>query len=238
MMPALLFGRSRGVVMGLLVLAAAAPGAQAQSHPRWQVEASLDQTGASSMHSAVADGPNATYELRQREAVRYSVGASRLARLAPRTSLRLGLSLSNKGFSERSSISSPTGTRTTERHVELLYLGAPLTLGYNLVSARRGIVPVAEAGVVAEVLLREDESLFDYDLRKTGLSYLVNAGGQVHDGRRPRAGAGARAAHRRAPVFARDSQRAGVPPRDRGVQAGLPVLNGARRGPSRGGHGG
>jgi hypothetical protein len=176
MMPTLVFGRSRAVVMGMLVLAAAAPAAQAQSHPRWQLEASVDQTGATSMHGVIADGPTSTYESSQIEAVRYSVGASGLARLTERGSLRLGLSLSNKGFTERSSTSSAAGTETSERHVDLLYLGAPLTLGYNLVNPRPGIVPVAEAGVVAEVLLREDESLFDYDLRKTGVSYLVNAG--------------------------------------------------------------
>jgi Outer membrane protein beta-barrel domain len=176
-MPTQVFGRSRAVVMGMLVLAAAAPAAaQAQSHVRWQVEASLDQTGATSMHDLIADGPTATYDTRQMEAVRYSVGASGLARVAPHASLRLGLSLSNKGFTERVTTSSPAGNQTSERNVDLLYLGAPFTLGYNLASARRGIVPVAEAGVVAEVLLREDDSVFEYDLRKTGLSYLFNAG--------------------------------------------------------------
>ena len=46
-------------------------------------------------------------------------------------------------------------------------------------------MPVAEAGVLAEVLLREDESAFDYDLRRTGLSYLINAGAKykLPDGR-------------------------------------------------------
>jgi hypothetical protein len=175
-MPTFVFGRSRAVVMGMLMLAAAAPAAQAQSNVRWQVEASLDQTGATSMHGVIADGPTSSSGAWQQEAVRYSVGASALARVAPHGSLRLGLSLSNKGFTERLTTSSPTGDQTSERNVDLLYLGAPLTLGYNLASARRGIVPVAEAGVVAEVLLREDESLFDYDLRKTGLSYLFNAG--------------------------------------------------------------
>jgi hypothetical protein len=175
-MPPQVFGQARSVVMGMLILAAAAPAAQAQSHPRWQVEASLDHTGASSMFVAIADGPTSTYESSQVEALRYSVGASGLVRVAPRSSLRLGLSLSNKGFEERSSVSSAAGTERSARQVDLLYLGAPLTLGYNLVNPRRGIVPVAEAGVVAEMLLREDESLFDYDLRKTGLSYLFNAG--------------------------------------------------------------
>ncbi|HEX6372625.1 MAG TPA: outer membrane beta-barrel protein [Longimicrobium sp.] len=175
-MPTLMFGRARAVVMGMLVLAAAAPAAQGQSHPRWQVEASLHQTGATSMHGVIADGPSSSYDVRQVETVRYSVGASALARVAPRSSLRFGLSLSNKGFAERSTVSSPTGDQTTVNQVDLLYLGAPLTLGYNLVNPRRGLVPVAEAGVVAEVLLREDESVFDYDLRDTGLSYLFNAG--------------------------------------------------------------
>lgn len=161
--------------MGMLMLAVA-PAAHGQSHVRWQVEASVDQTGATSMHDVIADGPTSTYESSQLEAVRYSVGASALARVATHGSLRLGLSLSNKGFTERLTTSSSAGNQTSERNVDLLYLGAPLTLGYNLASARRGIVPVAEAGVVAEVLLREDESLFDYDLRKTGLSYLLNAG--------------------------------------------------------------
>ncbi|HEU4880605.1 MAG TPA: outer membrane beta-barrel protein [Longimicrobium sp.] len=172
-MPTHVFGRSRAVVMGMLMLAVA-PAAQAQS--RWQVEASLDQTGSTSMHGVIADGPTSSYDAWQEEAVRYSVGASALARVASHGSLRLGLSLSNKGFTERVTTSSPTGNQTSERNVDLLYLGAPLTLGYNLASARRGIVPVAEAGVVAEVLLREDDSVFEYDLRDAGLSYLVNAG--------------------------------------------------------------
>lgn len=175
-MATLVFGRSRAVVMGLLVLAAAAPALHAQSQPRWQVEASLDQTGSTSVSARIADGPTSTSDIRQVEAVRYSVGASALARVAARGSLRFGLSLSNKGFTERSSAESAAGTQTTERHVDLLYLGAPLTLGYNLANPRRGMVPVAEAGVVAEALLREDESAFDYDLRDTGLSYLFNAG--------------------------------------------------------------
>lgn len=176
-MPTIVFGRPRTVVMGLLVLAAAAPAAQAQLHPRWQVEASLDHTGASSMFSTAPDGgPGRRFDASQVEAVRYTVGASALARLAPRASLRFGLSLSNKGFTERSSVSSEAGIETSERQVDLLYLGAPLTLGYNLVNPRRGLVPVAEAGVIAEKLLREDESVFNYDLRGTGLSYLVNAG--------------------------------------------------------------
>jgi hypothetical protein len=60
--------------------------------------------------------------------------------------------------------------------VEFLYLGAPLTVGYNLVNPRRGLKPFVEAGVVPELLLRQDESTFRFDLRKTGLSYLVGFG--------------------------------------------------------------
>ncbi|WP_420128659.1 hypothetical protein [Longimicrobium sp.] len=184
-MPTLVSGRWRAAVMGVLLLAAAAPTAQAQSHPRWQVEASLDHTGSSSMFSVIADGPSATFDVRQKETVRYAMGVSRLAPLTPRSALRVGLSLSNKGFAEQTTLSNATSTRTAERQVDLLYLGAPITLGYNLVNPRRGIVPVAEAGVVAVVLLREDESAFDYDLRRTGLSYLINAGARytLADGR-------------------------------------------------------
>jgi hypothetical protein len=162
----------RTVVMALLSLAAMAPAAHAQQAPRWQVEASLDATGPNSYTSIIGDGPGGGFTFKQSEAVRYTVGAGRLVRVAPRTSLRLGLSLSNKGFTEKTE----TATGTTVNHVDLLYLGAPLTLGYNLVNGSRGLRPFAEAGIVPELLLREDESVQGLDLLDTGLSYLVSVG--------------------------------------------------------------
>jgi hypothetical protein len=110
------------------------------------------------------------------ETVRYSVGASRLTQVAPRVSVRFGLSLANKGFAERSRTTTADGTRTSERQVDFLYLGAPITLGYNLVNRHPGLVPFVEAGVVPELLVRRDESAFQYDLRDTGLSYLGSFG--------------------------------------------------------------
>lgn len=170
------FVRTRAAVLGLFALAAVAPAAQSQQQPRFQVEVSLDHTGSEFMHGVIADGPAGSAQLSQREAVRYSVGASGLARLAPRTSLRLGLLLSNKGFTERFTSSGDAGTRTTEHHVDLLYLGAPITLGYNVINPRPGLKPFAEAGVLPELLVRQDESQFGLDLRDTGLSYLFNVG--------------------------------------------------------------
>lgn len=164
------FVRSHRAVLALLALAAALP---APGHAQWQVEASLDHTGSSSMHGIIADGPTSSSELSQLEAVRYSVGASRLARIAPRTSLRFGLSLANKGFTERLRTS---GADVFDREVDLLYLGAPIALGYNLVSTSPGLKPVAEVGIVPELLVREEDSAFDFDLRRTGISYLVNVG--------------------------------------------------------------
>lgn len=166
------FVRTRAAVLGLFALAAAAPAARAQSFPLFQVEASLDHTGSEFMSSIIAEGPSGGFELDQVEAVRYSVGASALARIAPRTSVRFGLSLSNKGFTERTT----TGGETSRREVDLLYLGAPLTLGYNLINPRRGLKPFAEVGIVPELLVRQDESRFGLDLRDTGLSYLFNIG--------------------------------------------------------------
>jgi hypothetical protein len=171
-MPSPTFVRSNLAMLTLLALATAAPAAHAQ----WQVEASLDQTGSTSMNSYISDGPPTSGQLSQMETLRYSFGASRLARVAPRTSLRFGLSMANKGFAERSSTTSAAGTQRSEQQVDFLYLGAPLTLGYNLVNPHRGLVPFVEAGVVPELLVRRDESAFDYDLRDVGLSYLVNLG--------------------------------------------------------------
>lgn len=166
------FVRTRAAVLALFALAAAAPAAHAQRAPHWQVEASLDHTGPTSYTSSIADGPGGGMRFEQQEAVRYSVGASGLVRIVPRTSLRLGLSLSNKGFTERRESTSDVSVN----HVDLLYLGVPLTLGYNLVNARRGLLPFAEAGIVPELLLRQDESELGLDLRDTGLSYLVSLG--------------------------------------------------------------
>jgi hypothetical protein len=171
-MPAPSFARSHRAVLALVVLATV-PLAHTQAHAQWQVEVSLDQTGSSSMHGVIAELPAGATELSQVEAIRYSVGASRLARIAPRTSFRFGLSLSNKGYTERYS---ETGSETSDREVDLLYLGAPLTVGYNLVSTSPGLKPFAEVGIVPELLVREDESAFDFDLRRTGISYLVNLG--------------------------------------------------------------
>jgi opacity protein-like surface antigen len=184
-MPTLVVGRSHAAVFALLALAVAAPAAHAQPYSRYQVEVSLDQTGSEFMHSVIADGPAGGASRSQREAVRYSVAASRLARVAPRTSFRFGLSLANKGFTERSTTSSATGTQTSENHVDFLYLGAPLTVGYNLVNPRKGVKPFVEAGVVPELLVRQDESTFDFDLRRTGISYLVGFGVKynLEDGR-------------------------------------------------------
>jgi hypothetical protein len=69
--------------------------------------------------------------------------------------------------------------------VEFLYLGAPLAVGYNLVNPRPGLKPFVEAGVVPELLLRQDESTFRFDLRETGISYLVGFGVKynLEDGR-------------------------------------------------------
>lgn len=184
-MPTLVGRRSHAAVLALLALAAAAPAVHAQPYSRYQVEVSLDQTGSEFMHSQIADGPAGAAQRSQREAVRYSVAASRLARVAPRTSFRFGLSLANKGFTERSTTFSAAGEETSENHVDFLYLGAPLTLGYNLVNPRPGVTPFVEAGVVPELLVRQDEGAFDFDLRRTGLSYLVNFGVKynLEDGR-------------------------------------------------------
>jgi hypothetical protein len=173
-------------MMGLLVLAAAAPAA-AQSHPRWQVEASLDQTGSHSMYAVIADRPTGGYEVSQTESVGWSVAATRLASIAPHTSLRFGLSLANKGYDERSVvlIGAPrtpglpayfTDEATNRRRIDVVYLGAPLALGYNLVNPRRGLKPFIEAGVVPELLVRQEKGALDFDLSGTGLSYLVNLG--------------------------------------------------------------
>lgn len=185
-MPTLVIGRSRAVVMGLAVLAAAAPAAQAQVHPQYQVEASLDQTGSHSMYMEIKDLPTGGHEVSQVESVGWSVAATRLARIAPRTSLRLGLSLANKGYEERALIltaasqapGSPSYSTAeeTRRRIDLVYLGAPITLGYNLVNPRRGLKPIVEAGVVPELLVRREEGALDFDLRETGLSWLVNVG--------------------------------------------------------------
>ena len=169
-MPTPSFVRTGAAVLALVALAA--PAARAQWQPRFQVEASLDHTGSASMVSAIAETPVGGFERRQQETVRYSVGASALARIAPRTSLRLGLSLASRGFAERTT----EDGRTRNDEVDFVYLGAPLTLGYNLVSASRGLRPFVEAGVVPELLVRQDESAFDYDLRSVGLSYLVGFG--------------------------------------------------------------
>ncbi|HEU0298900.1 MAG TPA: outer membrane beta-barrel protein [Longimicrobium sp.] len=180
-MPANLVRGLSLATLGFALLAAAAPAAHAQAHPRWQVEASLDATGPNSYSSSIADG-EVTFKRSQLEAVRYSVGASRLARIGPRTSLRLGLSFSNKGFRERTE----TPTETTEIHVDLLYVGAPITLGYNLVNPRKGLLPYAEAGVVPELLVRDDESAhFDPILKDVGISYLFSFGAKYNlgDGR-------------------------------------------------------
>jgi opacity protein-like surface antigen len=185
-MPTLLVRRSHAAALALLAAAAAAPAAHAQPYSRYQVEVSLDQTGSESMHSKFALGtPGAGGDLSQREAVRYSVAASRLMRVTPRTSFRFGLSLANKGFTERSTTYSATGSQTSENQVDLLYLGAPLTLGYNLVNPHPGVKPFVEAGVVPELLVRQDATELDFDLRKTGLSYLVNFGVKynLEDGR-------------------------------------------------------
>jgi hypothetical protein len=170
-MPRFVVRHVRAVMLGLAVLAAA-PAAQGQSYPHWQVEASLDYTGSASMSSMIVEQLGGGFQISQVEAVRYSVGVSRLARVLPRTSLRVGLSLANRGFTERTT----TGEQSTDREVDLLYLGAPITLGYNLVNASPGLRPVAEVGVVPELLMREDVSEFDYDLRETGVSYLVSMG--------------------------------------------------------------
>lgn len=184
-MPTLAVRRSHAAVLALLALAAAAPAAHAQPYSRYQVEVSLDQTGSEFMHASLALRTAGGSDVSQQEAVRYSVGASRLARVAPRTSLRFGLSLANKGFTERSTTFSADGRQTSENHVDLLYLGAPLTLGYNLVNPRPGLLPVAEVGVVPELLVRQDASELDFDLRETGLSYLFNVGVKynLEDGR-------------------------------------------------------
>lgn len=172
-MPALLVGSVRVVGLALAALAVAAPAARGQSYAGWQVEASLDHTSNSTVIAEIAESPNGAVEARQLEVVRYSVGASRLVRVLPGTSLRFGLSLANRGFAERTTTLSETSTR----EVDLLYLGAPITLGYNMVNASRGLHPVVEAGVVPELLLREDESeLAEYDLSQTGISWLVSAG--------------------------------------------------------------
>jgi opacity protein-like surface antigen len=184
-MPTLVVRRSHAAVLALLALVAAAPAAHAQPYSRYQVEVSLDQTGSQFMHSSMALATGSGGQVSQQEAVRYSVGASRLVRVVPRTSFRFGLSLANKGFTERSSTYSAAGSHTSENHVDLLYLGAPLTAGYNLVNPRAGVKPFVEAGVVPELLVRQDASELDFDLRRTGLSYLVNFGVKynLEDGR-------------------------------------------------------
>lgn len=177
-MSILLVGRVRVVVLGLAALAVA-PAAQGQSYPGWQVEASLDHTGPGTVTGIIAETPTGGYQVNQTETVRYSVGASRLVWVLPRTSVRVGLSLANRGFSERTS----TPTETSTREVDLLYLGAPITLGYNLVNASRGVRPVIEAGVVPELLVREDVGgIAQYDLRDTGISWLVSMGLKYNTG--------------------------------------------------------
>lgn len=186
-MPTLLFGHRHAGVLGLLVLALAAPAAHAQQHSRWQVEVSLGRTGPDSLYTLVLDGPAGGHEVSQRQSIGYSIAATRLAGVAPRTSLRFGLSLANKGYAERSIMltaaprtpgtpSYYTGGPVTRRRVDVVYLGAPLTLGYNLVNARRGVLPFVEAGVAPELLVWRDRGELEFDLRGAGLSYLLSLG--------------------------------------------------------------
>lgn len=180
-MHATLVERLSLAALGCAILAAAAPAADAQGHLRWQVEASVDATGGSTASRGTADGPR-PFTISQRETVRYSIGVSRLARLGPNTSLRLGLSLSNKGFTERTE----TVDGTTDVHIDLLYLGAPLAVGHNLVNTREGLLPFAEVGLVPELLVRDDESAhFDPRLTEVGISWLLGFGAKYNlgDGR-------------------------------------------------------
>jgi hypothetical protein len=180
-MPANLVGTLSLTALGFAILAAA-PAAHAQEQPRWQIEASLDATGANNGYSLSGHGENIDIRYTTHGALRFSLGASRLAPLGPRTSLRLGLSASDKGFRERRRING----ETSQVHVDLLYLGAPLALGYNLVNTRRGLLPFAEVGVVPELLVRDDDSAyFDSDLERWGVSYLVSVGAKYNldDGR-------------------------------------------------------
>ncbi|HEX2080459.1 MAG TPA: hypothetical protein VHG08_22340 [Longimicrobium sp.] len=122
---------ARLAVLGLTLLATAAPAVHAQARPKIQVEVSRDYTGGQTGYSAIAVG---SFETHTDGAVRHSAGASLLAPIAPRTSLRIGLLLSSKGFTERANIDNVI----TRRKVDFLYLGAPIALGYNLVNTRRG----------------------------------------------------------------------------------------------------
>jgi hypothetical protein len=175
-MPTLVFGSSRAVVTGLIVLAAAAPAAHGQRHPQYQVEASLHQTGSQSMYSEIAHGPLSSVDRRQVESVSWSASATRLVPIQRRTSLRLGLSVVNKGWAEQIVRTGADESGRESRHRDIVYLGAPLTLGYNLVTPRRGVLPFIEAGISPELLMWMDDGEFDVDLRGTGLSYLVSFG--------------------------------------------------------------
>jgi hypothetical protein len=170
-MPANLVGRLSLATLGLAILATAAPAAHAQAHPKIQVEVSRDYTGGQTGYSGIASG---AFETHTDGLVRHSVGASLLAPIAPRTSLRIGLLLSSKGFTERALIDGVT----TRRKVDFVYLGAPIALGYNLVNTRRGLQPFAEVGILPEVLTRDDDEseYYDPDMRGVGLSYLFSVG--------------------------------------------------------------
>ncbi|HYR10391.1 MAG TPA: outer membrane beta-barrel protein [Longimicrobium sp.] len=174
-MTTLSFGRMHAAAASLVLLASAAPAASGQSHPQYQVEASLHQTGSRSMYSEIAHGPLSSVDLRQVESVSWSASATRLVPVQRRTSLRLGLSVVNKGWAEQVTRTGVEGG-TVRRHRDIVYLGAPLTLGYNLVTPRRGVMPFVEAGISPELLMWMDDGEFDLDLRGTGLSYLVSFG--------------------------------------------------------------
>ena len=167
------FRCSRATLLGLALAAAPALHAQAQSEarPRFQVDFSVDHTGSASMYSVIADGPT-SFSRSQQEDVNVSGGISGLIPLGGRASLRVGLSLADKGIVERTE----SMGETTTHDVGIVYLGAPIAVGYNLVNPRRGFVPFLEAGVLPELLLSEEASEFEYDLRSSGVSYLVSFG--------------------------------------------------------------
>ncbi len=174
-------GRSVFVLFGvaLLLPCAFAVTADAQSQPKYQVEFSLDRTGAHYLFGIQILYPDREYLMAQNENVTLSLAATRLTSLAGRLSVRYGLSLADKGYQENllhMDFVEGTFERST-RDIRLLYLGAPVTLGFNLVNPRKGLKPFAEAGVSPDLLIHRERSEFlNFDLRSAGVSYLFSAG--------------------------------------------------------------
>lgn len=158
--------------------------AQAQyGNTKFQVEYSLNRNSAVNMYAIHILYTDHEIQASQTERSAFYLAATQIRDLNRWLGVRYGLSLSDRGYLEDLTVIDfvDGSFEESSKNIRMYYLGAPLSLAFNLKNNKRLISGFAEAGLSPELLLNYTRSNYmNYDLNRFALIGLVNAGLKVN----------------------------------------------------------